>query len=98
MCNSANGTGVDRPWLSVYGDPLTTGREYMTVDQVSQCTVNCGLGQAGSNMLELTQSSGAAARAQVFSPLPTQQVEPDGIVGGWSSTSRRGTCTWCTRP
>lgn len=81
-CNSANGTGDDRPWLSVYRDPLTNGREYMTVDQVEQCTINCGLGQAGSNMLELTQTSGALAAKQVFEPLPAQQVEPDGIVGG----------------
>lgn len=81
-CNTANDVGVDRPWLSTYGNPLTTGRLYMTVDQIEQCTVNCGLGQAGSNMLELTQTSGAAAQAQVFSPLPAQQLEPDGIVSG----------------
>jgi hypothetical protein len=81
-CNAANDAGVDRPWLSVYGNPLTTGREYMTVEQVEQCTVNCGLGQEGSNMLELTQTSGVQAKAQVYSPLPAQQIEPDGIVSG----------------
>src|SRR5438067_7294966 len=36
-CNSANDTGVDRPWLATYGDPLSTGREYMTVDEIAQC-------------------------------------------------------------
>lgn len=81
-CNAANNTIVDRPWIATYGNPLTTGREYMTVDNVAQCTVNCGLGQAGSNMLELTQTSGTAAAAQVFSPMPGQPIEPDGIVSG----------------
>src|SRR5207248_3071442 len=82
-CNSANDVGVDRPWLATYGDPLTSGREYMTVDEIEQCDPdNCGLGQVGSNMLELTQASGAGALTQTFSPLPGQQVEPDGIVGG----------------
>jgi hypothetical protein len=89
-CNSANAVGVDRPWLSTFGDPLTTGREYMTVDQINQCTVNCGLGQAGSNLLELTQSAGASAQAQVFSPLPAQQIEPDGIVSGTVVDQRNG--------
>ncbi len=85
-CDAASDTvGVDRPWLSVYGDPLTTGREYMTVDQVAQCTLNCGLGQAstsqvGSNQLQVTEASGTEAAAQVFSP--AQPIEPDGIVGG----------------
>ncbi len=81
-CNQANSTVTDRPWLSTYKDPLTTGREYMTVDNVAQCTVNCGLGQAGSNIVGLTWAGGAAAQAQVFEPLPDQQVEPDGIIGG----------------
>jgi hypothetical protein len=89
-CNSANATGVDRPWLAAYGDPFTTGREYMTVDQTAQCTINCGLGQAGSNMLEVTQTNGAAAATQVFSPLPAQQIEPDGIVGGAVVDQRNG--------
>ncbi len=85
-CDAASTTaGVDRPWLSVYGNPLTTGREYMAVDQVAQCTLNCGLGQAstsqvGSNQLQVTEASGAQAQAQVFSP--AQPIEPDGIVGG----------------
>ena len=82
-CNSANATAVDRPWLAVYRNPLSGGREYMTVDETAQCDPdNCGLGQVGSNMLELTQASGAGALTQTFSPLPGQQVEPDGIVGG----------------
>ncbi|MGH9072525.1 MAG: hypothetical protein ACRDZQ_00165 [Acidimicrobiales bacterium] len=81
-CNQANGTGVDRPWISTYKDPLTTGREYMTVDETEQCTVNCGLGQAGSNIVALTTATGTAAQKQVFTPLPAQQVEPDGIISG----------------
>jgi hypothetical protein len=82
-CNSANDSGVDRPWLAVYGNPLSGGREYMTVDETAQCDPdNCSLGQVGSNVLELTQASGAQALTQTFSPLPGQQVEPDGIVGG----------------
>ncbi len=84
-CDAASSTAVDRPWLSVYGNPLTTGREYMTVDQVAQCTLNCGLGQAstsqvGSNQVEVTETSGTNAQNQVFSP--AQAIEPDGIVGG----------------
>lgn len=90
-CNSANAAGVDRPWLAVYGNPLAGGREYMTVDQIAQCDPdNCGLGQTGSNMLELTQASGVQALTQAFSPLPAQQVEPDGIVGGAVVDQRNG--------
>jgi hypothetical protein len=90
-CNTANDVGVDRPWLAVYGNPLANGREYMTVDQIAQCDPdNCGLGQVGANMLELTQASGAAALAQTFSPLPAQQIEPDGIVGGAVVDQRNG--------
>ena len=90
-CNSANDAGVDRPWLAVYGNPLTGGREYMTVDQIGQCDPdNCGLGQVGANMLELTQASGAQALTQTFSPLPAQQIEPDGIVGGAVVDQRNG--------
>ena len=90
-CNSANDVGVDRPWLATYGDPLTSGREYMTVDEIEQCDPDhCGLGQVGSNMLELTSASGANALTQTFSPLPGQQVEPDGIVGGAVVDQRNG--------
>jgi hypothetical protein len=89
-CNSANAADVDRPWLATYGDPLTSGHEYMTVDQVNQCTVNCGLGQAGSNLVGVTQASGSEAATQVFSPLPAQQIEPDGIVGGAVVDQRNG--------
>src|SRR5207302_7034238 len=82
-CNSANDAGVDRPWLAVYGNPLAGGREYMTVDDIGQCDPDeCGLGQAGSNMLELTQTSGANALAQGLSPLPAQPIEPARIVAG----------------
>src|SRR6266702_3962012 len=90
-CNSANDVGVDRPWLTTYGDPLSNGREYMTVDEIEQCDPDhCGLGQVGSNMLELTSASGANALTQTFSPLPGQQVEPDGIVGGAVVDQRNG--------
>jgi hypothetical protein len=90
-CNSANATAVDRPWLAVYGNPLAGGREYMTVDQTGQCDPdNCGLGQVGSNMLEVTQAAGAQALSQTFSPLPAQQIEPDGIVGGAVVDQRNG--------
>ena len=90
-CNSANGGVVDRPWIAVYGNPLSDGREYMTVDQVEQCDPDhCSLGQTGSNMLELTQSSGINAIAQAFAPLPAQQVELDGIVGGAVVNQRNG--------
>src|SRR5438477_5104012 len=90
-CNSANAVGVDRPWLTTYGDPLSSGREYMTVDEIEQCDPDhCGLGQVGSNMLELTSASGANALTQTFSPLPGQQVELDGIVGGAVVDQRNG--------
>jgi hypothetical protein len=52
--------------------------------------INCGLGEAGNNQLELTQTSGAQAAAQVFAPLPGQQIEPDGIVGGAVVDQRNG--------
>ncbi len=90
-CNTANEVGVDRPWLAVYKNPLTTGREYMTVDDIESCDPDtCGLGQTGSNILELTQASGATAQTQVFAPLPAQQIEPDGIVGGIVTNQKTG--------
>lgn len=90
-CNSANDTGVDRPWLAAYGDPLSNGRLYMTVDDTEQCDPDtCGLGQVGSNLLQLTSASGTNALTQTFSPLPGQQVEPDGIVGGAVVDQRNG--------
>src|SRR5438477_17908 len=90
-CNSANDAGVDRPWLATYGNPLTTGREYMTVDEIGQCDPdNCGLGQVGANMLELTEAWGAQALAHAFSQLPAQEIEPDSIVGGAVVDQRTG--------
>jgi hypothetical protein len=90
-CNSANDTGVDRPWLAVYGDPLGNGREYMAVDDTEQCDPdNCGLGQVGANLLQLASAAGANALTQTFSPLPGQQIEPDGIVGGAVVDQRNG--------
>ncbi|MHB8295633.1 MAG: sialidase family protein [Acidimicrobiales bacterium] len=91
-CNSNNGTLVDRPWISSYGNPLTTGREYMTVDNVAQCTpLNCSLGQSGSNMVEVTSTGGSLAKSQVFKPFPGQPIEPDGIVGGTVVNQKTGT-------
>jgi hypothetical protein len=90
-CNAASDTAVDRPWLAVYGNPLSNGREYMTVDDTEQCDPDhCGLGQVGSNLLELTSASGANALTQTFSPSPGQQIEPDGIVGGAVVDQRNG--------
>jgi hypothetical protein len=90
-CNAASDTGVDRPWLATYGNPLNDGRVYMTVDDVEQCDpTHCGLGQVGANLLELTQASGTDALTQHFSPTPGQQIEPDGIVGGAVVDQRNG--------
>lgn len=90
-CNSANDTGVDRPWLATYGNPLSNGRVYMTVDDTEQCDPDtCGLGQTGANLLELASASGTDALAQKFSPMPGQQIEPDGIVGGAVVDQRNG--------
>jgi len=90
-CNSADATAVDRPWLATYGDPLSNGREYMAVDDTEQCDPdNCGLGQVGANVLALTSASGADALTQTFTPLPAQQIEPDGIVGGAVVDQRNG--------
>jgi len=89
-CNQDNMAGVDRPWITTYGDPLTSGREYMAVDNIESCTYECGLGQAGQNLLSLTEASGATAAAQVFHPVPTQQIEPDGIVGGLVANQSTG--------
>jgi hypothetical protein len=90
-CNSANETAVDRPWLALYGNPLSDGRIYMTVDDTEQCDPDsCGLGQLGANELQLTSASGANALTQTFSPLPGQHVEPDGIVGGAVVDQRNG--------
>lgn len=77
-CNAANDTGVDRPWIATFGDPQNGGAFYQTVDQVEQCTSECGLGQAGNNIVEITRSQDGVT----FLPLPAQQIEPDGIVSG----------------
>ncbi|HEX6504393.1 MAG TPA: hypothetical protein VF011_14210 [Terriglobales bacterium] len=77
-CNAANDTGVDRPWIATFGDPQNGGAFYQTVDQVEQCTSECGLGQAGDNIVEITRSQDGVT----FLPLPAQQIEPDGIVSG----------------
>src|SRR5205823_62862 len=77
-CNAANDTGVDRPWIAAFGDPQAGGALYQTVGHVAQCTTGCGLGQVGNNILEITRSQDGIT----FTPLPAQQIEPDGIVSG----------------
>lgn len=90
-CNAANGTGVDRPWIAAFGDPQVGGALYQTVDQVNQCISPClsadqGLGEVGSNVVEITRSQDGVT----FTPLPAQQIEPDGIVSGIVTDSNGG--------
>ena len=77
-CNAANDTGVDRPWITAFGDPQSGGALYQTVDQTEQCIGSClpNLGEVGSNIVEITRSQDGVT----FTPFPAQQVEPDGIV------------------
>jgi hypothetical protein len=77
-CDAANDTGVDRPWITAFGDPQSGGALYQTVDEVEQCIGSClpNLGEVGSNIVELTRSQDGVT----FTPLPAQQIEPDGIV------------------
>ena len=79
-CNAANATGVDRPWIAAYGNPQSGGALYQTVDEVEQCIGACqpNLGEVGSNIVEITRSQDGTT----FTPLPAQQIEPDGIVSG----------------
>lgn len=79
-CNAANATGVDRPWITAFGDPQSGGALYQTVDEVEQCIGACDpdLGEVGSNIVEITRSQDGTT----FTPLPAQQIEPDGIVSG----------------
>lgn len=77
-CNAANDLGVDRPWIATFGNPLSGGALYQTVDEIEQCTTSCGLGQVGNNIVEITRSQDGVT----FKPLPAQQVEQDGIVSG----------------
>src|SRR4029077_1205635 len=79
-CNAANDVGVDRPWIAAFGDPQNGGALYQTVDQTEQCIGACeqNLGQVGANVVEITRSQDGVT----FSPLPAQQIEPDGIVSG----------------
>ena len=87
-CNAANDTGVDRPWIAAFGDPQAGGALYQTVDQVEQCIGACqpNLGEVGSNIVEITRSQDGVT----FSPLPAQQIEPDGIVSGIVTDSSGG--------
>src|SRR5216684_1734332 len=79
-CNAANAVGVDRPWIATFGDPQAGGALYQTVDQIGQCVGACdqSLGEVGANIVEITRSQDGVT----FSPLPAQQIEPDGIVSG----------------
>src|SRR5207253_1724972 len=90
-CNAANAAGVDRPWIATFGDPQDPqepGALYQTVDQIGQCVGACDrdLGQVGSNIVEITRSQDGVT----FTPLPAQQIEPDGIVSGIITDSAGG--------
>src|ERR1700719_790015 len=90
-CNAANDTGVDRPWIAAFGDPQNGGALYQTVDETEQCVTPCGLGegglgQVGGNIVEITRSRDGVT----FTPLPAQQIEPDGIVSGIVTDSTGG--------
>ena len=87
-CNAANDVGVDRPWIGTFGDPQAGGALYQTVDQIGQCIGACdqSLGEVGANILEITRSQDGVT----FSPLPAQQIEPDGIVSGIVTDSKGG--------
>jgi len=87
-CNAANATGVDRPWIVAFGDPQNGGALYQTVDQTGQCIGACdqSLGEVGSNIVEITRSQDGVT----FTPLPAQQIEPDGIVSGIVTDSAGG--------
>ena len=87
-CDAANDTGVDRPWIAAYGDPQSGGALYQTVDEVEQCIGSCipNLGEVGSNIVELTRSQDGVT----FTPLPAQQIEPDGIVSAIKTDAQGG--------
>src|SRR5437667_1858249 len=87
-CNAANAVGVDRPWIATFGDPQAGGALYQTVDQIGQCVGACdqSLGEVGANIVEITRSQDGVT----FSPLPAQQIEPDGIVSGIVTDSQGG--------
>ncbi len=87
-CDAANDTGVDRPWIAAFGDPQSGGALYQTVDEVEQCIGSCipNLGEVGSNIVELTRSQDGVT----FTPLPAQQIEPDGIVSAIKTDAQGG--------
>src|SRR5437868_4164853 len=87
-CNAANDAGVDRPWIAAFGDPQSGGALYQTVDEIEQCIGMCiqNMGQIGGNVVEITRSQDGVT----FSPLPAQQIEPDGIVSGIVTDSNGG--------
>ena len=87
-CNAANDSGVDRPWIAAFGDPQAGGALYQTVDQTEECIGAClpDLGEVGSNIVEITRSQDGVT----FTPLPAQQIEPDGIVSGIVTDSSGG--------
>src|SRR5438132_355179 len=87
-CNATNDVGVDRPWIATFKDPQNGGALYQTVDQIGQCVGACeqDLGQVGANVVEITRSQDGVS----FTPLPAQQIEPDGIVSGIVTDSNGG--------
>src|SRR6266576_1399675 len=79
-CNATNDVGVDRPWIATFKDPQNGGALYQTVDQIGQCVGACEqkMGQVGANVIEITRSQAGVT----FTPVPAQQIKPDGIVSG----------------
>src|SRR5437667_9630891 len=55
---------------------------------MGQCVGACeqNLGQVGANVVEITRSQDGVT----CTPLPAQQIEPDGIVSGIVTTSNGG--------
>src|SRR5437667_6080894 len=55
---------------------------------MGQCVGACeqNLGQVGANVVEITRSQDGVT----FTPLPAQQIEPDGIVSGIVTDSNGG--------
>jgi hypothetical protein len=75
---------MPRAWIVLGSQHLEIrnlgGALYQTVDEVEQCIGACepDLGEVGSNIVEITRSQDGTT----FTPLPAQQIEPDGIVSG----------------
>jgi len=89
-CNAANDTGWIAPGSRLLVIPRMAA-QYQTVDETEQCVTPCGegeggLGQVGDNIAEITRSQDGVT----FTPLPSQQIEPDGIISGIVTDSTGG--------